>query len=209
MNRRRLFVALVGFVLAAPFIARAGSAVAASGRIYSDVKSAPGAPIAVVFGAAVRNGYPSAILYDRVATAVDLYKAGKVRKLLMSGDNRFENYNEPAAMRRTALDLGVPDADIVLDHAGRSTYETCYRARDIFGLTNVVLVTQDFHLDRALLLCRGMGITAIGVAADRRPYLSIRWSQFREIPATLNAMIELWITQPKPVLGDKIKIDGL
>jgi SanA protein len=203
---RRMLIALLLFALASPFLARAISAAGASGRTYSEIADAPARRVAVVFGAGVRNGYPTAVLYDRVATAVDLYKAGKVQKLLMSGDNRFENYNEPAAMRRTAIQLGVPDDDIVLDLAGRSTYETCYRARDIFGLSEATLVTQDFHLDRALMLCRGLGIDAIGVVADRRPYRSIRWSEFREIPATLNAMIELWITKPLPVLGDKIEI---
>jgi SanA protein len=206
---RRILIALMLLGIAAPFLARAFTALRANGRVFTNVADVPQHHVAIVFGAAVRNGYPTAILYDRVATAVDLYKAGKVRKLLMSGDNRFENYNEPAAMRRVAMQLGVPEEDIVLDLAGRSTYETCYRARDIFGVKSTILVTQAFHLDRALMLCDGMGVDAVGMASDRRTYQSIRWSQFREIPSTLNAMIELWITRPEPVLGDKIKIEGL
>ncbi|MEO6062359.1 MAG: ElyC/SanA/YdcF family protein, partial [Thermoflexales bacterium] len=87
--------------------------------------------VAIVFGAAVRGDTVSAILYDRIAAAAELYRAGTVRKLLLSGDNRTSDYNEPSAMRRTALALGVADSDITLDLAGRSTYDTCYRARAI------------------------------------------------------------------------------
>lgn len=193
-------------LLALPLLARAFTALRASGRVYTLSSEVPARRIAIIFGAGVRNGYPSAMLYDRVAASVDLYRAGKVQKLLMSGDNRFENYNEPAAMRRAALQMGVPDEDIVLDHAGRSTYDTCYRAGAIFGVKQAVLVTQDFHLDRAITLCDGMGLDAVGFAADRRTYRSLWWNNFREVFATLNAMIELWITRPVPVLGDPILI---
>jgi SanA protein len=130
-----------------------------------------------------------------------------VRKLLMSGDNRTADYNEPAVMRQAALRLGVPDADIVLDFAGRSTYETCYRARDIFGLSDAVLVTQEFHLDRAMLICDALGVQTDGFVADRRAYRSLNWYQFREIAATLNALVELYLTRPLPVLGEKLPIE--
>ncbi len=203
--KRFLFWLVLG-LLALPLLARAFTALRASGRIYTQASEVPARRIAIIFGAGVRNGYPSAMLYDRVAASVDLYRAGKVQKLLMSGDNRFENYNEPAAMRRAALQLGIPDEDIVLDHAGRSTYDTCYRAGAIFGVKQAVLVTQDFHLDRAVTLCDGMGLDAVGFAADRRTYRSLWWNNFREVFATFNAMIELWITRPVPVLGDPISI---
>ncbi len=113
-------------------------------------------------------------LYDRVATAVDLYQRGLVNKLLLTGDNRFVNYNEPEAMRRTAVKLGVPDEDLVLDYAGRRTYDSCYRAREIFGVNRAILVTQAFHLDRALYLCDAFGIDSVGVVADRRNYTQTR-----------------------------------
>jgi len=116
------------------------------------------------------DGRPTPALADRVWTAAALYKAGKVRKLLMSGDNRFINYNEPETMRQYALAQGVPDEDIVLDYAGRRTYDTCYRAEHIFGVQDAILVTQWFHLDRALYTCGKLGIDAVGVAADRRDY---------------------------------------
>ena len=97
------------------------------------INNAPAKRVAIVFGAEVkRDGTPSTVLRDRVETAVELYKNGKVKKLLMSGDNRFVNYNEPESMRQYALKLGMPDSDIVLDYAGRRTYDTCYRAKEIF-----------------------------------------------------------------------------
>jgi vancomycin permeability regulator SanA len=193
---KRIGLLLIVFLAALPLVARGAAALAARGAVFTEAASTPRRGIAIVFGAGVRNGYPTAMLYDRVASAVDLYRAGKVDVLLMSGDRRHETYDEPAAMRRTALQLGVPDSAIRIDEAGRSTYDTCLRAKTVFGIADAILVTQQFHLDRALMLCRGMGIDAVGFAADRRPYRSIGWSRFREVPATLNAVIELWVTRP-------------
>ncbi len=134
--------------------------------------SAPTEGVAIVFGAGLtRGGYPTAVLRDRVETAAQLYFAGKVQKLLMSGDNRSDNYNEPGAMREYALSLGVPSDAIVLDYAGRRTYDTCYRAKAIFGLKSALLVTQQFHLPRALFLCNALGIQAAGVEANNHPLL--------------------------------------
>ena len=144
--------------------------------------------IAIVFGAGLtRSGEPTPALYDRVATAVDLYQRGLVNKLLLTGDNRFINYNEPEAMRRTAVKLGVPDEDLVLDYAGRRTYDSCYRAREIFGVNHAILVTQAFHLDRALYLCDTFGIDSVGVVADRRNYTASAqtWWSIREAVATV------------------------
>jgi vancomycin permeability regulator SanA len=203
---KKALLLIVLLVIASPFLARAATALAANGRVFTELAQVPAKPVAVVYGAGIRNGQPTAVLYDRVAAAAALYQAGVVGKLLMSGDNRFANYNEPAAMRRTALQLGVPDEDIVLDLAGRSTYETCYRAHEIFGVNAAVLVTQDFHLDRAIATCRALGIDAVGFVADRRAYRGMAWFQFRELGATLNAFVELFITRPTPVLGDKLPI---
>ncbi|HZH33401.1 MAG TPA: ElyC/SanA/YdcF family protein [Pyrinomonadaceae bacterium] len=166
--------------------------------------------IAIVFGAGVwRNGEPSPVLYDRVLTAVELRRAGRVRKLLMSGDNRVENYNEPQAMKETALKLGVPESDIVLDYAGRNTYDTCFRAKEIFGVERAVLVTQEFHLRRALYLCESFGIESIGITADRRKYetSASQWWAVRENLAVASAWFDLNIRQPTPILGKKESVE--
>lgn len=162
-------------------------------------------PVAIVFGAGLwRDGTPTPVLRDRVETAAELYFAGKVEKLLMSGDNSRQDYNEPQAMRDYAISLGVPDAAIALDYVGRRTYDTCYRARDIFGIRSAILVTQSFHLPRAIYTCNALGIKATGVPADQRDYRkgSLAYWNLREIPASLVALWEVHISKPLPVLGD-------
>jgi SanA protein len=175
--------------------------------IYDDVAEVPAKPVALVFGAGYwPDGTPSDVMKDRVEAAVDLYRAGRVRKVVLSGDNRFVNYNEPAIMREYALSLGLPDEAIQLDYAGRRTYDTCYRARDVFLLKDVILVTQRYHLPRALYTCGRLGLNAVGYVADRRPYIYIRQYWAREVPALWVAWWETWITHPVPVLGDPIPV---
>jgi SanA protein len=176
----------------------------AQSRVYRTLEDAPSAPVAIVFGAGLtRDGSPMPVLADRVAAAVDLYKAGKVGKLLLTGDNRFPEYNEPEAMHRYALSLGVPEADLVNDYAGRRTYDSCYRARYIFNVRKAILVSQEFHLPRAIYLCDQLGVESVGVAADRRAYRTsslLQWN-LREWPACIFAILETRITHPQPVLG--------
>jgi SanA protein len=177
--------------------------------LYAKPRTYPAADVpprrvAIVFGAGLwRDGTPTPVLQDRVQTAANLYFDGKVEKLLMSGDNRFVNYNEPEAMRQYALRLGVPDKAIVLDYAGRRTYDTCYRARDIFRVDSAILVTQGFHLPRALFLCNMLGVDGIGVPADIQYYRKISraiWT-FREILATVDSINDIFYKKPLPVLG--------
>jgi vancomycin permeability regulator SanA len=197
----RLSLAAALFVGWAALPLRVAMIASAAPRIATSTTEARPTRVAIVFGAAVRGDTVSAILYDRVAAAAELYRAGRVRKLLLSGDNRTVDYNEPGAMRRTALALGVADADIVLDFAGRSTYDTCYRAQAIFGLSEAILVTQRFHLSRAITLCDALGVRATGFASDRRAYLGQWGNELREVAASANALIELYVTRPLPVLG--------
>jgi SanA protein len=165
----------------------------------------PQKPAAIVFGAGLTpSGGPSAVMRDRVRTASELYFAGKVQKLLMSGDNSTIYYNEPAAMRNYAVSLGVPEEDIVLDYAGRRTYDTCYRAHAIFGLEQAILVTQDFHMPRALYLCNALGVDSVGVQADNYRFrrVSLTYWRIRELGATVNALLDVHLLRPLPILGD-------
>ena len=176
----------------------------ARGRVFK-TDSAPAQRVAIVFGAGLwRDGSPTPVLRDRVATAADLYFTGKVEKLLMSGDNRFVDYNEPAAMRDYAIQLGVPESAITLDYAGRRTYDTCYRARHIFGVQGAILVTQAFHLPRALYTCNQLGLPATGVVAEKRLYrrISLAYWNSREFIATLVAFWEVHVSHPLPILGN-------
>jgi len=166
--------------------------------------------VALVFGAGVwRDGAPSPVLYDRIATAVWLYRTGTVNKLLLSGDNRFLDYNEPAVMRETALKMGVADADLVLDFAGRRTYDSCYRAREIFGVDHAVLVTQEFHLARALYVCNELGVESVGVRADMQSYgeRSRAWWEVREVLARSSAWLDVNVLRPTPILGEREPIN--
>ena len=199
----RFFVILLAAGILTLILPRFITALYARSRIYS-VNSVQPKRVAIVFGAGLsRDGSPTPVLRDRVAIAAELYFAGKVEKLLLSGDNRFIYYNEPGAMFQYARSLGVPDEALVLDYAGRSTYDTCYRAHEIFGVNEAILVTQNFHLPRALYICHVLGVKVVGVPADRRAYSTGPWVYWniREIPATLNALWEVYITHPLPVLG--------
>lgn len=170
---------------------------------------APSSRVALVLGARVYpNGRLSAMLADRVDTAVALYKAGKVDKLLMSGDNSHPDYNEPGAMMAYAIERGVPAEDIQPDYGGRRTYDSCYRARQVFLVEKAIVVTQEFRLPRALFLCENLGIQAEGVMADRRVYSSrsLAWSETREMPALVAALVDIIRRAPPPVMGDPIPL---
>ena len=199
--RSVLYLSLLGFVIIV--LTRIIFLGKASAQTFSK-DNVPARQVAIVFGAEVKkDGTPSIVLRDRVETAVALYKHGKVEKLLMSGDNRFVDYNEPEAMRQYALTLGIPDTDIVLDYAGRRTYDTCYRAKEIFGVNSAVLVTQAFHLPRALFLCNAFGINAIGVESEHYYYLKrlrLYWN-LRELLASVQAVVDVYLLKPLPVLG--------
>lgn len=175
----------------------------AKDRIYG-LGEVPAERVAIVYGAGLRwDGSPTRMLRDRVQTGANLYFSGKVEKLLMSGDNRLDEYNEPEAMRQYAISLGVPSNAIVLDYAGRRTYDTCYRARAVFGVESAVLVTQSFHLPRAIFLCNMLGVEAVGVSASKGYWTgsSLRWI-LREQLSTVVAFVDLYIRHPSPVLGE-------
>lgn len=197
-----LILAILGLLTLV--IARLTTGMYARPKIYSSA-AVPARRVAIVFGAGLwKDGTATPVLVDRVTTAANLYFAGKVEKLLMSGDNRFVDYNEPEVMRELALSLGVPDDAIVLDFAGRRTYDTCYRAKAIFGVTEAILVTQAFHLPRAIYLCNQLGVDSVGVNADLRVYRKsslLYWSG-RELLATVAALWDVNIGHPVPVLGN-------
>lgn len=127
---------------------------------------APAAPVALVFGAGLSGSEPSPLLAERLDTAVALYRQGKVKRILVSGDNSDRYHDETEAMRRYAVDQGIPPADLLQDDWGLSTYDSCVRAREVFHLEQVLLVTQRFHLPRATFIANSVGLDARGVPAD-------------------------------------------
>ncbi len=172
-----------------------------SNRRYSNPSQIPPQRIAIVLGAGIYNGQPSPMLADRISAAVELYKLGRVQKLLMSGDNSSEEYDEVTTMQRYAVQLGVPQEDITLDYAGFRTYESCYRANLIFGVKQAVVVTQNFHLPRAVYLCNQLGVDAVGLGTpdweSYRQETIIRYT-LREFISTIKALWQVHITRPKP-----------
>ncbi len=180
--------------------------------IYTSAGTVPRVYTAVVPGARVySDGRLSHMLEDRVASAAMLYRKGIVRRILLTGDHGKEKYDEVNAMRKALRRMSVPDEDIFLDHAGFTTYDSLYRARDIFGVKNCVIVTQRFHLSRSVYTARKLGLDCSGFVADRRTYTSAshNWSKFREFFAKIKAWWQCSVTKPAPrFLGDKIPITG-
>ena len=174
--RARMLLLLAGVVIllvtgifAAPFAAQAWINARYAPAIYT-LADAPARRVAIVLGARVYpNGRLSGMLRDRVDTAIELYKAGKVQKLLMTGDNSHVDYNEPDAMKAYAVAQGVPAADIQPDYGGRRTYDSCYRAKAVFQVDEAIVVTQGFHLSRVLFLCTELGVDAVGVPGGSAP----------------------------------------
>lgn len=163
----------------------------------------PTGETAIVFGAGVLpDRTPTPYLKWRVKTAVELYMARKVHTIIMSGDNSSEHYNEPQVMGAYAVSLGVAQHDIVLDYAGFNTYDTCYRARYVFGIERATLVTQGYHLPRAVATCNTLGVKSVGVAAGHTgrdftvPYL------LREVASTQKASFQLLLKPQPTVLGN-------
>jgi SanA protein len=149
------------------------------------------------------------MLADRLETGVQLYRLGKVGKLLLSGDHGDISYDEVNVMRTYVLERGVPAEDIFMDHAGFSTFDTMYRARHVFRVTNALVVTQEFHLARAVYTAQALGLDAAGVSADRRPYAGTNRLRLREWFARCKAFAQLHLLRSGPrALGPEIPITG-
>ncbi|GAA1389272.1 SanA/YdcF family protein [Catellatospora chokoriensis] len=172
----------------------------ASGHVYA-IEDVPEAPVALVLGAQVHdNGSPSGFLEARLDIARRLYETGKVRAVLVSGDHGQWTYDEPDAMRQWLIARGVPDRRVVADHAGFDTYDSCQRAVRVFGVRQLIVVTQSYHIDRAVALCRDAGIDATGVGDDTARRFGSFWTKavVREQGACVKAMLDV-VTGRDPV----------
>jgi SanA protein len=178
--------------------------------VTTDVKRVPHAQAALVLGAQVMpNGAPSSMLSDRISAAAELYKAGRVDKLLLSGDHSRKNYDEVGTMRRILLAKGIPAEDIFTDHAGFDTWDSAQRARRVFDVSTAVVVTQRFHMARALYDARRAGLKVTGYAADRRDYGRVmRRLQVREAFARVKTMGDVVTGADPHFLGTEIPISG-
>ena len=162
----------------------------------------------VILGAGIWGDKPSPMLQDRLDEGIKLYKEGIASKIIMSGDHGREEYDEVNIMKEYAIEQGVTSEDIFMDHAGFSTYESIYRAKEIFDADNIVIVTQEYHLYRALYIADKLNINAYGVNSDPRKYSGQTFRELREILARNKDFVKC-IFKPKPTfLGDTIPVSG-
>ncbi len=211
MRLRRAFtfgvIACVGIVLAVFFCSQAAIGAFRSRIIPAEDMSIQ--PVVIVPGASVlANGQPSDVLEDRLRAAYSLYTTGKVEKILVSGDHGSADYDEVNAMRRYLLAKGALPEDIFLDHAGFDTYDTMYRAHNVFGVTKAIVVSQTFHLPRALYIADQLGIEAYGVSAETQPYKKDAEFAFRERFANVKAYLDVLIMSAPEYGGAKIDSNG-
>lgn len=174
------------------------------------VKDVPKAQVIIVLGALVfSNGQPSEMLGDRLDYGYELYKLGKAPKIIVSGDHGTKNYDEVNAMRNYLLEKGVASQDIFMDHAGFDTYDTMYRAKEVFEVSKAIVVSQEFHMVRGVYIGRELGLEVYGVASDPCEYYGIEYNKTREILSRLKAFFETEIFKSKPkYLGEKIPCWG-
>jgi vancomycin permeability regulator SanA len=209
---RAASIALVAGVVASVATATAANARIgheADGRAYDEVAGVPHRTVAIVFGAMVSpDGVPSPALTDRLQGAVDLYRAGRVSHLLMTGDNSRPDYDEVSGMRAWAMDHGVPATAITRDYAGLDTYDSCLRARSVFGVRDAVLVTQAFHLPRALYLCRRQGIDAVGLAVADWQHHPERSGTVYPRDMQLSYGVREWLARANATLDTEVRHRG-
>ena len=162
----------------------------------------------LVLGCGVHGDTPSHMLEDRLLQGIELYHSGASDKMLMSGDHGKEHYDEVNVMKDFAIEKGVDSSDIFMDHAGFSTYESMYRAKEIFQAEKILIVTQKYHLYRAVYNARALGLDAYGVASDPRTYVGQTYRDIREVLARNKDFIYT-IIKPEPTyLGDPIPVNG-
>lgn len=202
--RALLLVALLGLaLLVLPY---AWLKEAEAPLMYAGAAEAPTSTAALVLGASVyQNGELSPVLKARADAAAALYQVGKVSKILVSGDNSHLSHNEVNPVGKYLLSLGIPKQDIFLDHAGFDTYSSMYRAKEVFGVRSLLIVSQPFHLPRARFIARALGIEAAGVEAEGN---SSAYNTLREMPATLKAAFDVATRRVPQYLGEAYPIEG-
>jgi SanA protein len=209
----RRWLPLTGGLVAAGLVIIFGSewwiTSVAKGRCFDDVRAVPKAPVAVVLGASPRlaDGRANLFFLPRLEAAAALFKAGKVKALIVSGDHGSREYDEPTEMKRVLVQLGVPESKIVCDYAGFRTLDSVVRAKEVFDQARFIIVSQPFHNERAVYLAKALGIDAWGFNADDVPVALSMKTHLREKLACVKAVLDVNVlhTQPK-FLGEKVAV---
>lgn len=198
-----LFIFLILLLVLPPFL------VWQNGRdsIYASIDSVEATPVAIVFGAGLTiNNTPSDALMDRLTVVADLYDRDLIDRILVSGDNRTQDHNEPDVMKQTLIDtFTVPAEAIFVDYAGRRTYDTCRRAHELWGIDQAILVTQGYHLHRAIWTCEALGIESDGISATLQSYIKEVFFKAREVGAIYKAFVDLYLIEPEFIGGEFVQ----
>jgi SanA protein len=208
----RIFLSLFGLIIMGSFAINAGIILWAGKYVYTDIDKIPARTAIMVLGSQTRGRSLSTVLQDRVTGGIQLARAGKGHKLLLSGDHGQRYYDEVNAMRLYVLSNAPDIAEdvIFMDHAGFSTWDSMYRARDVFEVKDLLIVTQEFHISRAVAMARSLGIDAVGYAVDQGKFSgkTLQAWETREYFARVKAFLSI-VFKPKPkYLGKKIPISG-
>lgn len=177
--------------------------------IYHYANGTPGEKVAIIFGAGIRNDRPSKYLKDRLDAGIELYRLKKVNKILLSGDNGSHEHDELTVMKHYCYEHGIDTTKIFLDYAGFDTYSTLYRAKHIFKINRAILVSQEYHLNRAIYIGNKLGVTSVGLAADKGEYRNYNYVRFRECFTICKAFLDVARKREPHFLGGEINIDGV
>lgn len=179
------------------------------GLIYHYANGVPEENVGIIFGAGIRNDRPSKYLKDRLDKGIELYKLKKINKILLSGDNGSDEHDELTVMKHYCFEKGVDTTKIFLDYAGFDTYSTMYRAKHIFRIKSAILVSQEYHLSRAIYIGNSLGVNSVGLSANEGVYRNYNYVRFREYFTILKSFIDVARNRKPHFLGREINIEGV
>lgn len=212
MKKIKKFVlpVIILFVLALVIVVVTNSNVTAKAEkaIFTELKDVPKAKVAIIFGAGINGDQPSRYLKDRLDAGISLYKNYKVDKILLSGDNGRDEYDELTVMKQYCQKNGVDSAKIYIDYAGFDSYSTMYRAKYIFNVDTAILVSQKYHLSRCIYLGDELGVKSFGYSADRGVYPGYRYYAFREKLSVTKAVLDVIRNRKPKYLGKQVDVNG-
>ncbi|MFT3687385.1 MAG: ElyC/SanA/YdcF family protein [Phycisphaerales bacterium] len=205
--RKMLALALIGLiiVIGMNYYVRSQT----DSLIYHSANEVPKEKVGIIFGAGIRNDRPSKYLKDRLDAGIELFRQKKIDRILLSGDNGSDEHDELTVMKLYCYEQGIDTTKIFLDYAGFDTYSTMYRAKHIFNIDKAVLVSQEYHLNRAIYIGNKLGIRSVGLAADVGQYRNYKYVRFRECFTICKSVIDVWRGREPHFLGGKIDIDGV
>ncbi|UQA77397.1 YdcF family protein [Sphingobacterium siyangense] len=176
--------------------------------IFTELKDVPRTKVAIIFGAGINGDQPSRYLKDRLDAGISLYKNHKVDKILLSGDNGRDEYDELSVMKLYCQKNGIDTAKIYIDYAGFDSYSTMYRAKYIFNVDTAILVSQKYHLNRCVYLGDKLGIKSFGYSADRGAYPGYKYYAFREKLSVTKAVLDVMRNRKPKHLGKQVDVNG-